>query len=168
VINQVLGWSRAVNQSIADLVSGISPFPMVVDSLRKMAGKADLMVVSQTPLEALSREWEENQIEGFLRLIAGQEYGTKTEHIRYAAVGKYPREKILMIGDAPGDLKAATSNGVLFYPIHPGHEEASWELFYHEALDRFFDGSYQGEYQDALIAKFKTYLPENPSWQSVE
>lgn len=167
VIRQVLEWSRAVNKSIAEMVFGIRPFPMVVEALRKMAGKADLMVVSQTPLEALSREWKENQIEGFLRLIAGQEYGTKTEHIRDAAVGKYPREKILMIGDAPGDLKAATSNGVLFYPVNPGHEEASWELFYREALERFFDGSYQGDYQDALIAKFKTYLPENPSWESI-
>jgi len=31
-----------------------------------------------------------------------------------------------MIGDAPGDMIAAKSNGVLFNPINPHHEEDSW------------------------------------------
>ena len=164
IINQTLGWSKAVNVAIADMVFGISPFPFVKDCLGKMALRADLMVVSQTPLEALTREWEENKIEGYLRMIAGQEHGTKTEHIKYGAVGKYPADKILMVGDAIGDLKAAKSNGVLFFPINPGHEEASWERFYNEGIDRFFSGTFQGAYEDALIAEFKKYLPEHPSW----
>jgi hypothetical protein len=33
------------------------------------------------PLEALEREWAENKIDKYVRLIAGQEYGTKTEHL---------------------------------------------------------------------------------------
>ena len=45
------------------------------------------MVVSQTPFEALKREWEENKIDHYLRMIAGQEHGTKTEHLKYAAKG---------------------------------------------------------------------------------
>jgi len=98
-------------------------------------------------------------------LIAGQEFGTKTEHIRFAAKGKYPKDNILMIGDAPGDLEAARSNGVLFYPVNPGHEESSWEKFYNEALDKFFDGEYKGEYENSLIKKFERYLPENPTWK---
>ena len=48
---------------------------------------------------------------------AGQELGTKTEHLKLAAKNKYPPERILMIGDAPGDLNAARANGALFYPI---------------------------------------------------
>ena len=47
-----------------------------------------------------------------------------------------------MIGDAPRDLEAAKTNGVLFYPVNPGHEVASWERLYKEALDKFFTGSY--------------------------
>jgi phosphoglycolate phosphatase-like HAD superfamily hydrolase len=90
--------------------------------------------------------------------------GTKTDHLKLAAKDKYPAGKILMIGDAPGDLKAAKSNGALFFPINPGDEEASWERLCREGLDRFFDGTYAGEYEAGLIREFDSYLPENPTW----
>jgi hypothetical protein len=98
-------------------------------------------------------------------VIAGQEMGTKTEHLKLAAGEKYPNEKILMVGDAPGDHKAAQGNGALFYPINPGHEEASWQQFFEEALDRFFAGTYAGDYEQQLVAAFNKYLPEKPPWQ---
>ena len=69
-----------------------------------------------------------------------------------------------MIGDAPGDLKAARGNDALFFPVNPGNEEASWQRFFDEALDRFFAGTYAGDYEKELIAEFDTYLPESPSW----
>ncbi len=164
-ITQTLEWSMKVNEDIAKMVFGITPFPFVKECLEKIRLKADAMVVSQTPLEALKREWEENKIDHFLRMIAGQEHGTKTEHLRYASKGKYPDDKILMIGDANGDLKAAKSNGVLFYPINPGKEEASWERLFNEGLDRFFTGAYKGSYEDKLIKEFEAYLPELPNWK---
>lgn len=164
VINRALNWSLEVNRDIKEMVFGISPFPFVKESLEKIEGKADIIVVSQTPVEALEREWIENDIQQYARIIAGQEYGTKTEHLKYAAKGKYNDDKILMIGDAPGDYKAANLNGVLFYPVNPGQEEKSWERFYNEALDRFFAGTYDGEYQEALLKEFDGFLPEHPSW----
>ncbi len=164
VIDQTLAWSIAVNESISDMVHDIPPFSFVNESLDKMVHQADLMVASQASLEALTREWKENNIDHYIRMIAGQEYGTKTEHLKYAAVGKYAADKILMIGDAMGDLKAAKSNGVLFYPVNPGHEDASWERFYKEAIDRFFSGTYAGAYEASLINEFKVYLPEKPDW----
>ncbi|MGD8778450.1 MAG: HAD family hydrolase [Ignavibacteria bacterium] len=165
VISKALEWSLAINEMIAGMVYGIPPFPFMKESLVKLSGKADSMVVSQTPVEALQREWEENGMAGYVKLIAGQEYGTKAEHLKYGAKGKYPDNKILMIGDAPGDYKAAKTNGVLFYPINPGHEEASWERFYNESLDKFFDGTYAGDYEKSLIEEFDGYLPENPPWE---
>ncbi|HPN38852.1 MAG TPA: HAD hydrolase-like protein [Melioribacteraceae bacterium] len=165
VINKTLEWSIEVNKIISEIVFDIPPFPFVKDSLNKMKDNADLMVVSQTPVEALIREWEEHNIQNYVSIIAGQEYGTKSEHIRYAAKGKYEDNKILMIGDAPGDYSAAKSNGVLFYPINPGHEDASWKRFYEESLDKFFNGTYAGDYENLLIKKFESYLPENPSWK---
>ncbi|MDX9924487.1 MAG: HAD hydrolase-like protein [Ignavibacteriaceae bacterium] len=167
IISQTLNWSIEVNKEIEGVVFDIPPFPYVIESLEKMKSKADLMVVSQTPVDALKREWEEHNISGFVKLIAGQEYGTKSEHLKYAAKGKYPDNKILMIGDAPGDLKAAKSNGVLFYPINPGHEDVSWKKFYEEALDKFFNGTYEGDYENNLISEFEKYLPENPNWKVV-
>lgn len=164
-ISQTLEWSLKVNEDIERMVFGITPFPWVKECLEKLSPMADAMVVSQTPYEALKREWEENKIDNYLRMIAGQEHGTKTEHLKYAAKGKYPDEKILMIGDANGDLKAAKSNGVLFFPINPGKEEQSWERLFREGLDRFFAGTYKGSYEDKLISEFETYLPEHPHWK---
>ncbi len=164
VIDKVLAWSLEVNEDIEELVFDVPPFPYFNESIEKIFSKADLIVVSQTPLEALKREWEEHNIDKYVRIIAGQEYGTKGEHIKFAAKGKYPDENILMIGDAPGDLQAAKSNGVLFYPVNPGHEEASWEKFAKEAADRFFNGTYAGNYENQLIEEFEKYLPEHPNW----
>ena len=165
MINLTLSWSKEVNKIIAEIVFDIPPFPFVKESLDKMKDKADLMVVSQTPGEALTREWEEHSIQNYVRVIAGQEYGIKAEHLKFAAKGKYSDEKILMIGDAPGDQSAAKSNGVLFYPINPGYEDVSWKRFYEESLDKFFAGTFAGTYEEALIKEFESYLPEFPGWE---
>ena len=157
-------WSDGVNEQAADIVHGVPPFPLLRQTLEKALGQADMMVISQTPCDALEREWAEHDISKFVEIIAGQEMGTKTEHLKFAAVDNYAAEKILMIGDAPGDHKAAKANGVLFFPILPGREEDSWERLHGEALDRFFAGTYAGEYEEELFAEFDGCLPENPSW----
>jgi len=146
-------------------VKGVPPFPLVTESLQKITTKADAMCISQTPAEALKREWAEHNIERFVAMIAGQEMGTKTDHLRLAAKDKYAANKILMLGDAPGDFKAAKSNGALFFPIVPGREEQSWECLFKEGLDQFFSGNYAGEYETKLVKEFDASLPENPSWQ---
>ena len=71
----------------------------------------------------------------------------------------------LVIGDAPGDLKAARASGCLFYPVNPGHEEDSWDRLHDEALGRFFAGTYAGDYQAARVAEFEKLLPEQPPWK---
>jgi phosphoglycolate phosphatase-like HAD superfamily hydrolase len=158
-------WAVDVNETIAKIVRNLPPFPYVRESLEKMEGRADAIVVSQTPFEALDREWKEHDIAKHVRAIAGQEMGKKSEHIEFAAGGRYPSENVLMIGDAPGDLKAARANNALFYPINPGGEEQSWERFYREAMDRFFDGTYAGDYEKELIDDFEGHLPESPPWK---
>lgn len=165
VINKTLEWSKEINRDIAEMVHGIPPFPYMRESLETLCTMADTIVVSQTPGEALKREWEENDLAKYVKLIAGQELGTKAEHLKFAAKGKYEDDKILMIGDAPGDMNAAKSNGVLFYPINPGHEEISWERFFNDALERFFAGTYAGNYEKQLIDQFEGYLPDTPPWK---
>ncbi len=164
-IDLVLKWSKTVNKEIGEWIKGLVPFPNFKESLEKLVRKADAIVVSQTPVEALRREWEENDIAKYVRAIAGQEYGTKAEHLALAAKNKYPDNKILMIGDAPGDLNAAKANRVLFYPVNPGNEEKSWKRFYNEAMDKFFGRTYEGEYENSLIEEFQSFLPETPQWQ---
>ena len=157
-------WSDAINEQVSDIVHGVPPFPLLQDTLDKSLNKADMMVISQTPCDALEREWAEHDISKYVEIIAGQEMGTKTEHLKFSAVNKYDSNKILMIGDAPGDHKAAKDNEVLFYPIIPGNEEHSWERLYTEALDRFFAGTYKGEYEKKLFSEFDNSLPEKPNW----
>jgi len=163
-LEPVKRWSDAVNAQIEDIVKGVPPFPLVRECLDKINQKADAMCISQTPAEALKREWAEHGIDKFVTMIAGQEMGTKTEHLKFAAVGKYAPEKILMIGDAPGDFNAAKSNGALFFPINPGNEEASWERIDEEGLGRFFAGTYAGDYETTLVKEFDACLPEKPTW----
>ncbi len=158
-------WSEDVNKSVSEIVRGVPPFPSARESIAKLAEHADVMVVSATPGEALKREWEEHGLAEFVTLIAGQELGSKKELLALAAKGRYKPENTLMIGDAPGDLQAARSNDVLFYPINPGGEDESWSRFHDESIARFFQGTYTGAYMDKLIDHFEALLPETPPWR---
>jgi phosphoglycolate phosphatase-like HAD superfamily hydrolase len=164
-LDTAMAWSLAVNATIADMVHGIPPFPYIRESLELLIDKADMIVVSQTPDEALYREWKEHGIDQYVRIIAGQEKGKKSQHIEWAAGGKYQTNHMLMIGDAPGDMRAARANGALFYPINPGHEEESWERFYKEAVQKFLSEEFQGAYEAKLIDEFEKFMPETPPWQ---
>jgi len=164
-LERAWAWTTDVNATIADIVHGVPPFPYVRQSLELLTGEADMIVVSATPLEALTREWEEHDIARYVRVIAAQEMGKKALHLELAAGAKYPPGHVLMIGDAPGDMAAARANGALFYPINPGHEEESWQRFYEEAARRFLAGEYTAEYEAELIAEFDALLPEVPPWK---
>jgi len=161
-------WTTGVNKTVHQIVRHVPPFPYVRESLEKIVSVADIVVVSATPTEALVREWQEHDIAKHVRVIAGQEMGTKAEHLKLAAHGKYPKEKVLMVGDAPGDMKAARANEALFFPVNPGQEDASWKLFFEEAFDKFVKGQYAGQYEAGLSAEFDGLLPATPPWKRGE
>ena len=162
---EVLKWSEAVNALIARTVKNVPPFEWARKSIEKMQAHSDVICVSQTPGEALMREWEENDLVRFVSVIAGQELGSKAEHIGLATQGRYTPDKILMIGDALGDRKAASANKALFFPVNPGHENESWRRFHEEAYGRFLAGTYAGAYEAGLIAEFEALLPDTPPWR---
>ena len=166
-MHQALAWSKAVNATVANIVQGgLPPFPYVRECLEKAQPRADMVVCSQTPTEALTREWQEQGIAEFVFAIAGQEMGKKSEHIAYTSSnGRYEKSKMLMIGDAPSDMKAARGNDAMFFPILPGDEDKSWRRLHDEALDKFFAGEYAGDYETALVEEFESYLPETPPWK---
>lgn len=164
-LEHALAWSERVNWAIGETVKGMPPFPFVRESLEKIQPLADVIVVSATPCEALAREWEEHDIAKYVEVIAGQEMGKKSQHLEYATKGRYGKNHVLMVGDAPGDMKAAKTNNALFYPINPGDEIQSWKRFHDEAFDKFIKGEYAGNYEKKLIAEFDAYLPELPPWE---
>jgi len=162
-LKKTLAWSEAVNASIAAMVRGVPPFPFVRESMQRLSTQADVLVVSATPQEALVREWEEHDLAQYVVAICGQEVGTKKESLAVAV--QYENDHALMIGDAPGDHKAAVANHTLYYPINPGAEEASWKRFFEEGIDRFLAGTFAGDYQQQLLDEFESYLPERPPWE---
>lgn len=162
-LRQALAWSEAVNRSIARMVHGVPPFPGVRAALERFADVADMLVVSATPNEALTAEWTEHGLIGHVAAVCGQESGSKRETLA-AASKRYDRGKALMIGDAPGDQKAAEVTGCWFFPIHPGDEEASWQRLLDEGIDRFVEGRFTEEYQRELLDAFDRCLPTTPPW----
>jgi phosphoglycolate phosphatase-like HAD superfamily hydrolase len=164
-LERALRWSEAVNRDVADMVHGVTPFPYVRECLEHASVFADLMCLSATPVAALTAEWQEHDIAKYVARIVGQEVASKKDALKAAARAGYKRENMLMIGDAPGDMKAARSNGALFFPIVPGEEETSWEMLHAEALGRFQAETYAGDYEKKLIDGFLRRLPSVPPWK---
>lgn len=164
ILDQAVAWSREVDANIARIVRGVTPFPGVRETFSKFMEYADIVIVSATPHEAIVREWGENGLLTCVTEVAGQELGTKAECIRKANSGHYAPDHILMIGDALGDHKAAEENGVLYYPIIPGQEIASWEKASEVIIDQFRSGTYAGENMEQALAEFNKVLLEEPNW----
>jgi phosphoglycolate phosphatase-like HAD superfamily hydrolase len=164
-LKHLLAWSEAVNRDVESMVKGLPPFPHVKESLQKLQNRADMMVVSATPAEALHREWEEHGIDQYVALIAGQELGKKEEQLGLTVQGKYAAGHVLMVGDALGDLKAARAAGALFYPVVPGREDESWRIFYEVIIEQFLSGQYTPDTEAKFLTDFEKALPKTPPWQ---
>ena len=162
---RVLRWSLNMNARVAEMVHGIPPFHYVRESLQKLSEVADIVIVSATPREALVKEWHEHGIDRYVALLGAQEDGTKAEIIA-AVKGQYAPDHAIMLGDAPGDQAAAAKNGILFYPIRPLDEVASWREFYETGVDQFLSGRYEGENMQANMDRFELCLPELPPWKT--
>lgn len=166
-IDRCIAWGNGVNELVAWMVHGCAPFPGVREAFEEMTAVADCMTVSAASMQFLEREWGEHGLDDYMKVLAGQEMGTKAQHLEYAAKGKYADDHILLIGDAPGDRDAAFSQGVLWYPINPGGEAQSWHRFKDEALEKFISGTYRGAYMDSLVAEYEALLPATPPWPTV-
>ena len=164
-LQQALDWSEKVNETVAQIVRGVPPFPGVRECLEKLSSQADQIVCSATPNEALRAEWSEHGIDTFVQAICGQETGTKKQTLANAA--KYDPNRVLMIGDAPGDYRAAEANQCLFFPINPAAEEASWKRLLEEGIEHFLNGTFAGDYQAVLLKEFDATLPDQPPWPVV-
>ena len=167
ILTQALEWSEEVNWNIERIVRNVIPFPYVRETLEKVKKVADIVVVSSTPYEALLREWDEHHLSKYVKAVCGQEQGTKAECIA-ALKTTYTEEHMIMIGDAPGDLASATTNGVAFYPIIPKQEVSSWKIFYREVVDSFVSKAYDETMMKQYLDKFDRALLEEPTWDTPE
>lgn len=160
VLEKVIAWNDRVNARFKEDTADHPAFDGVVEALEAAAAFADVMVCSAASRATLVDEWAAGGLDTFVTLIAGQENGSKTEQLQKAIrEGGFAPEKVLMIGDAPGDHAAAKANGARFYPIIPGDEAHSWRVCRESALPAFRDGRYHKAMEASHIDLFYHNLP---------
>lgn len=158
-LRKALAWSMAVNKSIQALPeSEIKPFEKAREALAFAHERADVAIVSSANLGAVLEEWEKHGLLPHTDIVLAQNAGSKAFCIGELLKKGYDADKVLMCGDAPGDLQAAEKNGVFYFPILVRKERASWEEFMADGFDRLLNGTYEGAYQDAKKAAFLTNL----------
>lgn len=157
-LSKSLSWSQAVNKSIKSLPQSlIKPFEGVKEKLEKLHEDCDIAIVSSANYEAVLEEWKKFDLLCHVDILLAQNVGSKKSCIEKLLSFGYDRKKTMMTGDAPGDLEAAIKNGVCYYPILVKHEKESWDSI-NEAVQNLQNGTFDGEYQQKLIEKFKTNL----------
>ena len=154
VLIKALEWSKAVNHGIeTELVGEDKPFEGVKRALEEISKVAQIAIVSSANSEAVNSEWKRHGLMPFVSEFFGQERGSKAAAIKEIKSLGFEKEKILMIGDAPGDLDAAKVNEVHFYPILFGKERESWATLVTNILPEFIDGQYNDEEYQAIYHK---------------
>jgi len=160
-LEPVLAWSRAADEAIADL-----PPPPAYEGARRalpaIAAKADILVLTGAPEAAVRSEWAAAGLASYASAVDGQERGPKAAALAARRAGSYAPGRVLVVGDAMGDLEAARSADASFFPIVPGREEECWELFLAEGLSRFAAG--ERSPGRGLLADFLDALPVDPPW----
>ncbi len=139
-------------------------FPFVRESLEKLSGRADMLVVSATPNEALQREWEEHDLAEYVRgdLRPGDRH---EEGDRWPPPRSIPPDHTLMIGDAPGDYQAADGQRRPVLPDQSRRRRGQLEA----ALRRRASTGSSPARSPASIRRScwpssTRYLPEPPPW----
>lgn len=156
---KALSWSKKVNEAVNQISDQEKrAFSGVLEALKKASTLADLVVVSSANRQAVLQEWEQNELAQYVSLFFAQEAGTKS-HCIGKLKSKYASDKILFVGDAVGDLRAARENQILFYPILAGQEEVSWKKF-EQTMELFFSGCYGGEIQKQQMRCFWSNFKE--------
>jgi beta-glucosidase len=155
ILPKVLNWSQKVNVCIDHLREEEKPlFSFVQQTILDAAKRADIAIVSSANKKAVLDEWKFGGVIDHVTYIIAQDIGTKEACIASLMEKGYKKEKVIMLGDALGDKKAADLNGVKFYPILAGHEEESWKLFYEKVLTLFLADSYFKEVEKDFYQQF--------------
>lgn len=140
VFKKALVWSRATNRAIAALPDEKKcAFNGVYEALKEAGKNFDIAIVSSANYAAVTEEWERCSLLSLVDCVTTQQDGSKAHCISRLIAKGYSPQNVVMVGDAPGDMDAAESNGVQFYPILVNHEEESWSRII-DALNEVLNG----------------------------
>lgn len=158
-LQKALEWSLRVNEAVEALSDEEKqPFAGVKEALAAIAESADIAIVSSANYEAVEEEWRKNGLLPCVRHLFAQNHGTKRDCLGELLAMGYPAEHVLMVGDAPGDLRAAKEQGVSFYPITPGQEAEAWKELREKGIQRFLEGSAWKEYEQEKTDGYRERL----------
>ena len=155
VFEKALAWSKAVNQAIVALDESLKvPYEGAREGLAAAHAFADVAMVSSANRDAVEEEWGKFGLLDHTDIVLAQDVGSKAACIARMLEFGYDVDKVVMIGDAPGDCDAAEKNGVHYYPILVNHEKESWD----EAIAVAFSKLQSGEYPAYGAAKKQEFL----------
>ena len=157
VMKRVLNWSLNVNKRVNE-IDELLPFKGVEIAFEKAAQYCDIAAVSSANKKALYTEWEKHGLANYCSVLMSQEEGTKSQCIAKLLKLGYDKHKVIMVGDAIGDLEAALENGVYFYPITIKKEVECWSKFITEALLPLISGKLNNDIQKTWISEFNNAL----------
>ncbi|MGP1576798.1 MAG: HAD family hydrolase [Treponema sp.] len=156
-LQKALHWSKTVNIGIQTASESGKPFDRAAEVLAYLKQFADIAVVSSANSEALQEEWTRYNLLRYTDCVMGQEQGSKADCIQRILQEGYTKKAVLVVGDSPGDLEAARTHAVFFYPILANAENASWAALQDSYFKRFLDNEYAAV-QEELIARFNGNL----------
>ncbi|EHI68633.1 HAD family hydrolase [Streptococcus ictaluri] len=136
-----LDWSNEVNRHIRAYEGQALAFQGALEGLAKLKELGKVFVVSSANKEAVLEEWQEQGLMAHVDDFYCQDRGKKEDVIAQFIREGYDKDKIMMIGDSPGDLDAADSNDVAFFPILVGKEASFWSDLKEEVAPAFVEGS---------------------------
>ena len=143
VLEKALSWSKAVNAAIVKLPEELKvPYEGAKEGLAAAHQFADVAMVSSANRDAVEEEWGKFGLLEHTDIVLAQDIGSKAACIKEMLKFGYDLDKVVMIGDAPGDSDAAEKNGVHYYPILVNHEKESWDEAIAVAYDKLRSGEY--------------------------
>ena len=155
IFQKALSWSKAVNKAIVALPEELKvPYEGAKEGLAAAHTFADVAMVSSANRDAVEEEWGKFGLLEHTDIVLAQDVGSKAACIAEMLKFGYDKEKVVMIGDAPGDCDAAERNGVHYYPILVNHEKESWE----EAVNTAFAKLQSGSFADYAAQKKEEFL----------
>lgn len=143
VLQKALSWSKAVNAAIVKLDEALKiPYQGAKEGLAAAHQFADVAMVSSANRDAVEEEWGKFGLLQHTDIVLAQDIGSKAACIKEMLKFGYDVDKVVMIGDAPGDSDAAEKNGVHYYPILVNHEKESWDEAITVAFAKLRDGDF--------------------------
>lgn len=137
ILRDTLRWTREVNRIVNSLPEP-AVYPGASETLEIVQQHAiPLFVASSANRTAIESDWAHAGIDHLVSGFFGQEDGTKAEILRRIGGDRGSGNRVIMIGDSPGDEEAAMEAGTCFFPIIPGMEAQSWLDFQKVVLPQF-------------------------------